>query len=109
MKTIMHRPMKLGKPVVLCLALLWVGGCHSIGPRTISRDRFEYSGSLAESWNNQMLLNLVKTRYLDLPIYLEVGQIVSGYSLETSLNVNDQIAKASLFRRNEPSRQLRVL
>ena len=101
--------MKLGKPVVLCLALLLVGGCLSIGPRTFSRDRFEYSGSLAESWNNQMLLNLVKTRYLDLPIYLEVGQIVSGYSLETSLNVNDQIAKASLFRRNEPSRQLRVL
>jgi hypothetical protein len=40
-----------------------------------------------------MLLNLVKTRYLDLPIYLEVGQIVSGYSLETSLSVNGQVAK----------------
>ena len=78
----------------ICLGLLAGGGCHSIGPKTIPRDRFSYSTALADSWKNQMLLNLVKTRYLDLPIYLEVGQIVSGYSLETSLSVNGQVSKA---------------
>jgi len=72
------------KLVLLFIALLLVAGCNSIGPTTITRDRFDYSGALAESWKNQMLLNLVKMRYLDLPIYLEVGQIVSGYSVETS-------------------------
>ena len=81
------------KLACICVSLLLVTGCHSIGPKTIPRDRFNYSGALAESWKNQMLLNLVKTRYLDLPIYLEVGQIVSGYSLETSLSVNGQVAK----------------
>ena len=78
---------------IFSLALFFLTGCRSIGPGTVSRDRFSYSGALAESWKDQMLLNLVKTRYLDLPIYLEVGQIVSGYSLERSVSINGQVAK----------------
>jgi len=69
---------------MLCAVALLLAGCNAVGPTTISRDRFDYSGALAESWKNQMLLNLVKMRYLDLPIYLDVGQIVSGYTVETS-------------------------
>jgi hypothetical protein len=85
--------MKNTRLILFGAVLLLAAGCKSIGPGTIPRDRFSYSAALAESWKAQMLLNLVKTRYLDLPIYLEVGQIVSGYSLETSLGVNGQVAK----------------
>jgi hypothetical protein len=81
------------RPVLLCAALSLAAGCNSFGPTTIPRDRFDYSGALAESWKNQMLLNLVKMRYLDLPIYLEVGQIVSGYSVQTSLTAAGQVAR----------------
>ena len=93
----LHPFVTMNNPVIpvaiLSFAMLGATGCRSIGPKTIPRDRFSYSTALADSWKNQMLLNLVKTRYLDLPIYLEVGQIVSGYSLETSLSVNGQVAK----------------
>jgi hypothetical protein len=79
---------------VLLGVVLWsVAGCSSFGPTTIPRDRFDYSGALAESWKNQMLLNLVKMRYLDLPIYLEVGQIVSGYTVQTDLTAAGQVAR----------------
>jgi hypothetical protein len=81
------------KLIPLCATPLLAAGCKSIGPKTIPCDRFGYSTALADSWKNQMLLNLIKTRYLDLPIYLEVGQIVSGYSLETRLSVNGQLSK----------------
>lgn len=50
---------------------------------------------MAESWKDQMLLNVVKTRYLDLPIYLDVAQIVSGYSLEADIGVFGQASPQS--------------
>ncbi len=66
-------------------------GCGSIGPKKITRDRFDYSDVLSESWKKQMLLNIIKVRYLDLPMFLDVGQVVSGYSMETSVNLGGSV------------------
>lgn len=83
--------MRIVKLALVCAWMLLVAGCNSVGPTTIPRDRFDYSGALAESWKSQMLLNLVKMRYLDLPIYLAVGQIVSGYTVETTGTAGGEI------------------
>ena len=67
-------------------ALLFVSGCATIGPSTIARDRFEYSTAIADSWKRMMLLNIVKLRYGDTPIFLETSSVVSQYALETMVN-----------------------
>jgi hypothetical protein len=62
--------------------LLLVAACTSIGPGTVARDRFDYGTAISDSWKRQILLNIVKVRYVDPPIFVDVGQIVSGYTLE---------------------------
>jgi hypothetical protein len=79
-------------PAVSLLLLIVAVGCRSIGPSTIPRDRFDYSTSMTESWKRQTLLNIVRLRYLDPPTFVDVGQIVAGYSLETGVDGRGQIS-----------------
>jgi hypothetical protein len=75
--------------VLLTLVLSGLSGCAMrMGPKTIPRDRFDYSGAINRSWKEQMLLNLVRVRYLDPPMFLDVQQVVAQYSFERSGSIN---------------------
>jgi len=71
----------------LALALLTLCGCASLGPGSVNRDRFDYNVALTDSWKRQVLLNLVKLRYVEPISFVDVGQIVSAYSLETGVTL----------------------
>jgi hypothetical protein len=60
-----------------------MAACSSYGPKSMDRDQLDYGRSLSDNWKAQLLANLVKIRYVDMPVFVDVGQIVSGYSLET--------------------------
>jgi hypothetical protein len=58
--------------------------CSSIGPGTVPHDRIDYGSSIGNSWKEQTLFNIVKLRYADMPIFLEVAQVIAGYQLQSA-------------------------
>lgn len=85
--------------VPLGLAGLLVG-CTHLGPKTVAVDRFDYSSAIADSWKQQTLLNIVKLRYMDLPVFVDVASVVSGYSLETGMTVGGSFPETTSFGGN---------
>ena len=69
----------------LILILSGLSGCASIGPGTVARDRFDYITAISDSWKSQMLFNLVKLRYGDAPVFLDVASVINQYGIEGSV------------------------
>lgn len=75
-------------------------GCTHLGPKTVTVDRFDYSTAIADSWKQQTLLNIVKLRYMDLPVFVDVASIVSGYSLQAGVSVNGTLSTEKAVQGN---------
>jgi len=71
--------------LLICTSL---GACASIGPRTVARDRFDYIAAISESWKAQMLLNLVKVRYADAPVFLDVASVITQTGYQGTFGVS---------------------
>src|SRR5580765_2721020 len=86
---------------IACASLIVVTtftGCKHLGPTSIAVDRFDYSGSIAESWKQQTLLNIVKLRYMDLPVFVDVSSIVAGYSIQSGGNINGTVSSSDAIQ-----------
>jgi hypothetical protein len=77
---------------VLVLPVLF--GCAGIGPPTVSRDRFDYTAAISDSWKRQMLFNIVKIRYGDAPVFLDLSSVISQYQ------IGGQISLGATFNNN---------
>lgn len=61
--------------LVTFVSVLLLAGCTGIGPPTVDRDRFNYVSAISESWKRQTLLNPIKTRYLETPVFMDVAKV----------------------------------
>ena len=74
----MHcRPGRAGHVCGLIAAALLLAGCSGVGPRAISVEHAAYTDVLVQTADEQLLRNLVRLRYRDRPLFLEVSSITS--------------------------------
>jgi hypothetical protein len=86
--------------ILIGAGLTLLAGCTNIGVATVPRDRFEYSSAIADSWKQQALLNIVKIRYTDLPVFVDVSSIVAGYSLQTGVSLGGVVSSEHAVQGN---------
>ena len=60
-------------------AVLVLSACAALGPSRLSGDHFDYGAAIAISTNEQMLLNLVRLRYNETPVFLDVNTVIAQY------------------------------
>lgn len=75
-------------PALACAALTLLPGCASRGPEVIPTDRFNYNASIANSMQEQLLLNIVRMRYGEAPFFLDVASVVQQYSRSGRVDAN---------------------
>lgn len=83
--------MRHGRLFAVVATLLAVASCTSIGPGSVRRDRIDYVGAVADSWKYQTLLNIVRLRYADAPVFLDVSSLISSYTLQAQVFVNGEV------------------
>jgi hypothetical protein len=84
---VLRKMLALG--ALLLSLLVTLPACQaSLGPNAIRRAVPSYNETLISEMNQQLLLNLVRLRYRDNPLFLEVGTITTQQTLATSGGVN---------------------
>src|ERR1035437_2428352 len=83
----MHMQFRLTLVLVAAIA---VAGCKAIGPGSVQRDRLDYANAIGGSWKEQALLNIVKLRYFDTPVFLDVASVISSYTLQSQMDIAAQ-------------------
>jgi hypothetical protein len=72
----------------MILIVTGLSGCASIGPPTVARDRFDYIRAISDSWRAQTLLNMVKLRYGDAPVFLDVASVITQTGVQGTVAVS---------------------
>jgi hypothetical protein len=73
------------------LATLALSGCTSIGARGLELSRTAFNTAIQQTDAEQLLLNIVRQRYSDPVMFLEVASISSSMSRVSNLNLTSMI------------------
>ncbi len=80
---------------LLLVLVLVLGSCKSsMGPKTIPPDGFNYNERIALQDNEQMLLNIVRLRYLEVPQFLNVASVINQYTRTGTAGINGSTSSA---------------
>jgi hypothetical protein len=74
--------------LVIVAAMFLISGCAARGAKRMPADRFDYNAAIAQSTREQMLLNIVRSRYLEVPVFLTVSSVLTQYEYDRSLGLS---------------------
>ena len=71
-------------PALVVAALAVSTACNTVGPRSVGTALTSYDLAVGRTKTEQLLLNLVRLRYRDVPIFLQINSISAQYQFEMS-------------------------
>lgn len=74
------------------LLLLGTAACRATGPAQIRSGRGDYNAAIQQTSSEQLLLNIVRLRYRDIPLFLEVTSVTTRFSTEASADADSSFA-----------------
>jgi hypothetical protein len=72
---------------LIIAVIVILGGCTQLGPKVLTSGRPLYNIAVQETEAQQLLLNIVRQRYRDPVLFLDVTSISSGFSRSASAGV----------------------
>lgn len=66
--------------VLLIMAVFTLSSCAQLGPGLVQAGRNDYNKVLAQTDDEETLLNLVRMRYADNPVILQVSSVSTSFS-----------------------------
>ena len=103
------RTKHLPRGAITLLACTSLCGCFSLGSTRLYEDQLGYSRALGDAEKSDTLLNVVRIRYADTPIFLQATQVISGYQLQRNVTGGFEAfpaANPSTFLNGSASAQL---
>jgi hypothetical protein len=77
---------------IAAVLLSLLSGCNPrVGEQSVQTARFDYNEAIIRSWNEQLLLNLVRLRYRDNPLFLDMGTVVTHYEVSGALGTSEGV------------------
>jgi len=68
-----------------------LSGCAAYGPSIMPDDRLAYTTAVARSLEEQLLLNIVRSRYGEAPSFVDVSSIVAGYEYVREGSISGEV------------------
>ena len=81
----MSQATRLGTRLLLLGTVALLVGCTSFGSSILTGERVNYNAALQITNDEQLLLNLVRLRYLDSTAFMDVGNITAQSSFQAGL------------------------
>src|SRR3954449_2786960 len=66
---------------VIVLAAVWAGVSGCLGPKAVQYTRLKYNEVIRDTNDQQLLMNIVRLRYADSPVFIDLPSITSQFEL----------------------------